>query len=78
MVFSPPSGAVGHESVELYLYSTYGPYGLYRALVPVQVQGYTCNISIAYSNPGFKSVLNKIIIYFVLHIGRSLFLQERC
>jgi hypothetical protein len=26
----------GHESVELYLYSPYGPYGLYRASVPVQ------------------------------------------
>jgi len=27
----------GHERVELYLYSPYGPYGLYRASVPVQV-----------------------------------------
>ena len=26
----------GHERVELYLYSLYGPYGLYRASVPVQ------------------------------------------
>jgi len=25
----------GHERVELYLYSPYGPYGLYRASVPV-------------------------------------------
>jgi len=33
---SPPSSAVGHERVELYLYSLNGPYGLYRALVPVQ------------------------------------------
>jgi len=33
---SPPSSAVGHEIVELYLYSPYGPYGLYRASVPVQ------------------------------------------
>ena len=33
---SPPSRAVGHERVELYLYSPYGPYGLYRASVPVQ------------------------------------------
>jgi len=33
---SPPSGAVGHERVELYIYSPYGPYGLYRASVPVQ------------------------------------------
>jgi len=33
---SPSSSAVSHERVELYLYSPYGPYGLYRASVPVQ------------------------------------------
>jgi hypothetical protein len=33
---SSPSSAVGHERVGLYLYSPYGPYGLYRASVPVQ------------------------------------------
>jgi hypothetical protein len=33
---SPHSSAVGHERVELYLYSPYGPYSLYRASVPVQ------------------------------------------
>jgi len=33
---SPPSSAVGHERVELYLYSPYGQYGLYRSSVPVQ------------------------------------------
>jgi hypothetical protein len=33
---SPPSSAVGHERVELYLYSPYGPYDLYRVSVPVQ------------------------------------------
>jgi hypothetical protein len=33
---SPPSSAVGHERVELYLYSPYGPYGLFRASVPVE------------------------------------------
>jgi len=33
---SPPSSAVGHERIELYLYSPYGPYGLYRASVPVK------------------------------------------
>jgi len=27
---SPPSSAVGHERVELYLYFPYGPYGLYK------------------------------------------------
>ena len=34
---SPPTSAIGHERVELYLYSPYGPYGLYTASVPVQV-----------------------------------------
>ena len=33
---SPLSRAVGHERVELFLYSHYGPYGLYRASVPLQ------------------------------------------
>jgi len=33
---SPPSSTIGHERVELYLYSPYGPYGLYGASVPVQ------------------------------------------
>jgi len=32
----PPSSPVGHERVELYLYSPYGPYGLYRASMHVQ------------------------------------------
>jgi hypothetical protein len=32
---SSPFSAVGHERVELYFYSPYGPYGLYRASVPV-------------------------------------------
>jgi hypothetical protein len=32
---SPPSSAVGHERVELYLHSSYGPYGLYRISMPV-------------------------------------------
>jgi len=33
---SPPSSAVGQKRVELNLYFAYGPYGLYRASVPVQ------------------------------------------
>jgi hypothetical protein len=32
----PPSSAVVMKRVELYLYSPNGPYGLYRASVPVQ------------------------------------------
>jgi hypothetical protein len=33
---SPISSAVGHKILELYIYSPYGPYGLYRASVLVQ------------------------------------------
>jgi len=33
---SPPSSTIGHEEVELYLYSPYGLYDLYKASVPVQ------------------------------------------
>jgi hypothetical protein len=33
---SPASSAIGHERVEQHFYSPYGPYGLYRASVPVQ------------------------------------------
>jgi hypothetical protein len=33
---STPFQCRGHERVELYFYSLYGPYGLYRASVPVQ------------------------------------------
>ena len=51
---SPPSNAVGHERVELYLYSLYGPYGLYRASVPVQ--GWPLPLPLAYDPlPLFKS-----------------------
>jgi len=42
---SPPSRA-GYERVELYLYSPYGPYGLYRPSVPVQgwTLPYVCTV----------------------------------
>jgi hypothetical protein len=41
----PPSSG-GHERVELYLYPPpYGPYGLYRASVPVQ----WCTLPLPYS-----------------------------
>ena len=33
---SSPSSAIGHERLYLYLYSPYGPYGLYTVSVPVQ------------------------------------------
>jgi hypothetical protein len=38
---SPPFSAVGCERVELYLYSSYRLYGLYRASVPVQGMHFT-------------------------------------
>jgi hypothetical protein len=52
---SPPSSAFGHERVELYLYSPYGPYGLYRASVPVQ---------------GCTIYLLQLLRYFQLSYGR--------
>jgi len=36
---SPPSSAVGHERVELYLYSPYGPYGLYKGALYLSPNG---------------------------------------
>jgi hypothetical protein len=41
---SPPTSAVGHKRVELYLYFPYGPYGLYRDSVPVQ----GCTLTLLY------------------------------
>jgi len=54
---SPPSSAVDHERVELYLYSPYGPYGMYRASVPVQ--GCTLPLSLPYEMRGHVSDLCK-------------------
>jgi hypothetical protein len=56
----PPSSAVSHERVELNIYSTYGSYGLYRALVPVQ----GCPLSF-YINP-LNAELNPICHLLVL------------
>ena len=41
-----PLSAVGHERVELYFYTPYGPYGLYRASLPVQ----GCSLTLPYSS----------------------------
>ena len=59
----PPS-AVGHERVELYLYSPYGPYGLYRASVPVQVWNlpYLCNNS---QYTGSLFYMTNIVLHFL-------------
>jgi len=47
---SPPFSAVGHERVELYLYFPYGPYGLYRASVPVK----GCTLPFTFYLPGLS------------------------
>ena len=59
---SPPSSTVGYERVELYLYSSYGPYGLYRASVPVQ--GWPLHLL------NYKSVIWHILpkIFASLHV----------
>ena len=41
----------GHERVELYLYSPYGPYGLYRASVPVQGYTFTYGVNLDRQHP---------------------------
>ena len=56
---SPPSSAVGHERVELYLYSPYGPYGLYRASVPVQ----GCTLPFFFLNEvNFIIIINSLFV----------------
>jgi len=63
----PPSSAVGHERVELYLYSPYGSYGLYRASVPVQ----WCTLTFLHRVPNLTemySVLLGVQHLFVCHV----------
>jgi len=59
---SSPSSAVGHERVELYLYSPYGPYGLYRASVPVQ--GCTLPVFFIYNCQCFRWV-QELVLHFL-------------
>ena len=74
---SPPSSTVGHERVELYLYSPFGPYGLYRASVPVQgctvplpyYYIYLINSLNAESNP-ICHLLALLGGHHILHVGR--------
>jgi len=55
---SPPSSAVGYERVELYLYSPFGPYGLYRASVPVQ----GCTLLYIFRT-GFLSIIRSLVLH---------------
>jgi hypothetical protein len=47
---SSPSSAIGHEKVELYLYSPYAPHGLYRASASVQGCTLTFHLSVSCSH----------------------------
>jgi hypothetical protein len=62
---SPPSSAVGHEWVELYLCSPCGSYGLYRASVPVQ----GCTLS--YYKNWLKQLCDTVKKLDWLQVGRS-------
>jgi len=68
---SPPSTAVGHEWVELYLYSPYGPYGLYRASVPVQ--GCTLPVSMEmHHRRRVIFILSKSVLQFKFKINYNI------
>ena len=73
---SPPSSAVGHERVELYLYSPYGPHGLYRASVPVQgctlpkYHSATCQRTGNFTNAAVRASNLAARKTYVMHIGR--------
>ena len=60
---SPPSSATGHERVEVYLYSHYGPYGLCRASVPVQGRPLPfCRLN----NPTYLLSVSSILLFKVI------------
>jgi hypothetical protein len=61
---SPPSSAVGHERVKLYLYSPYGPYSLYRASVPVQMVH--CTFTFTVSVSGSMYIIWQFVVLSVL------------
>jgi len=65
---SPPSSAAGHKRVGLYLYSPYGPYGLYRATVPVQ----GCTLPFNPLKPELNSIcyLLALLAHHFLHVSR--------
>ena len=62
---SPPSSAVGRERVELYLYSPYGPYGLYRA--SVTVQGVTFTLPFLSPSNKFNIYSYIVLLLFLYH-----------
>ena len=72
---SSPSSAVGNERVELYLYSPYGPYGLYRTSVPVQ----GCTLLLLYMfRTVFPSIIKSIRLYIQHHVYVKQILLAAC
>ena len=66
---SPPSNAFGHEIVQLYLYSPYGPYGLYRASVLIKV----CTLPLALAKIIFVIFLCTVLSFVsVIMFNRSI------
>jgi len=67
---SPPSSAVGHERVELYLCSPCGPYSLYRASAPVQGCTLPFTLYVYVSNQtGIATFYHFICIVYVRRIA---------
>jgi len=56
-------------AVDLYLYSPYGPYGLYRASLPVQGCTLPCNLLNSEDPLLISNLMHKILIYlYVIHL----------
>ena len=66
---SPISSAVGHERVELYLYSPYGPYGLYRTSVPVQGCSLPLPLTLPFLNLTTFLSLNLCVSVLFFHLS---------
>jgi hypothetical protein len=66
---SPPSSAVGKERVELYLYSPYGPYDLYRASVPVQGCTLPSNNYMAPEKWDDGFVIPRLRVWYVIQVN---------
>ena len=65
---STTSSVVDHERVELHLYSPYGPYGLYRASVPVQ--GCTLPLPFMQCSLTLRLLMSYIYIYIYIYMER--------
>jgi hypothetical protein len=67
---SPPSSAIGHERVELYLYAPYGLYGLYRASVPVQ--GCTLPLPSLYNLVNKANLVHSLFLVYLFSVYLSI------